>query len=224
MPFDSSSLQKTLEKLRRLAVGRKLSFHIRPAGIEDREAILELIEEARKWLPTVGTSQWSKDWTDDDGLNRSERVERSLEDGTTWMVYVPFRGAEIPLATVTIDKDIDSKVWSDVRGRSHGNAYLSRLVTARDFAGLDIGSAVIDWACRYAAEELGARRMRIDVWTDNDRLHKYYLKHGFRRRGYCPDETYPARARFERRISSRTGTWTLSRVSLVQVQPSHSSA
>ena len=171
--------------------------------VTDKDAILEMIEEAKQWLPTIGTDQWSTDWKDDEGSGRSERVEHSLKDGTTWLIFVPFRGGELAIATVTIEYNINSKVWSGVHAGSLRCAYLSRLVTTRDFAGLNIGAAVIDWACEYANEAFGAKRMRIDVWTTNHRLHDYYQKLGFRPRGYLDDRNYPSCARFDRRTGQR---------------------
>jgi RimJ/RimL family protein N-acetyltransferase len=182
----------------------EIQVHIRVARPYDINTILEMIEEAKQWLPTIGTSQWSTDWKDGEGLRRSDRVKYSLKDGNTWLGYVLFRGQEIPVATVTIEYNVDSMVWSDVPAESRPCAYLGRLVTARDFAGLDIGTAVIGWACQYAAEEFSAECVRIDVWTDNHRLHNYYLARGFRSRGFCADERYPSRARFERRTGQRT--------------------
>jgi RimJ/RimL family protein N-acetyltransferase len=179
------------------------SLRVRPARMADQDAILEMIEEAKQWLPTIGTDQWSTDWKDDEGAGRSERVAHSLKDGTTWLIFVPFREQELPIATVTIEYNIDSKVWSGVRAGSRRCAYLSRLVTTRDFAGLNIGAAVIDWACEYADEAFDAKRLRIDVWTTNHRLHDYYRNLGFRPRGYLDDMNYPSCARFDRRTGRR---------------------
>ncbi len=175
----------------------------RPAQGTDEDAILEMIEEAKQWLPTIGTDQWSTDWKDDGGAGRSERVALSLKEGTTWLIFVPYRGQELLIATVTIEYSIDSKVWSGVHAGSRKCAYLSRLVTTRDFAGLHIGAAIIDWACEYANEAFGAKRLRIDVWTTNHRLHDYYRKHGFQPRGYLYDKNYPSCARFDRCTGQR---------------------
>jgi RimJ/RimL family protein N-acetyltransferase len=201
--------QMTLDernRLRRQIREGTRSLRVRPARAADKDAILEMIEEAKQWLPTIGTDQWSTDWKDDEGAGRSERVAHSLKDGTTWLIFVPFRGQELPIATVTIEYNIDSKVWSGVRAKSRRCAYLGRLVTTRDFAGLNIGAAVIDWACEYADEAFGAKRVRIDVWTTNYRLHDYYRKLGFRPRGYLDDMNYPSCARFDRRTGQRALT------------------
>jgi GNAT superfamily N-acetyltransferase len=190
--------------LRQQITSGELRVHIRLADRDDLDTILKLIEEAKQWLPTIGTSQWSTDWKNGEGLSRSERVERSLKEGSTWLAYVLFQEEDIPVATVTIGCHADSMVWSDLPAETSPCAYLGRLVTARDFAGLEIGTAVIDWACQYAATEFGSEYVRIDVWTDNFRLHDYYLARGFRSRGLCPHGRYPSRARFDRRTGLRT--------------------
>jgi RimJ/RimL family protein N-acetyltransferase len=198
--------QLTLDERNRLRQQIREGRHnlrARPARATDKVAILEMIEEAKQWLPTIGTDQWSTDWKDDEGSGRSERVEHSLKDGTTWLIFVPFRDRELAIATVTIEYNIDSKVWSGVHAGSRRCAYLSRLVTTRDFAGLNIGAAVIDWACEYADEAFDAKRLRIDVWTTNHRLHDYYRKLGFRSRGYLDDKNYPSCARFDRPTGKR---------------------
>ncbi|HEY9469537.1 MAG TPA: hypothetical protein VIQ76_07970, partial [Propionibacteriaceae bacterium] len=38
--------------------------------------------------------------------------------------------------------------------------------------------AVLDWACDRAAHE-GARWVRIDIWSNNQALQRYYHDHGF---------------------------------------------
>ena len=44
----------------------------------DLPAVLELIDEAKLWLPSKYTDQWSKDWADQKGRKRSDRVQASL--------------------------------------------------------------------------------------------------------------------------------------------------
>ena len=53
----------------------KLSLDIRCAVDSDLPAVLELIDEAKLWLPTKKTNQWSKDWADQKGRKRSDRVQ-----------------------------------------------------------------------------------------------------------------------------------------------------
>lgn len=186
----------------RLVRKGKLKLHVRQATPDDLHDIEGLINEAKLWLPTKGTNQWSTDWADEGGRKRSDRVQHALKEGSTWVVGTAYNHQEFLVATVTIETKANKKVWADAD--DPGDAvYLSRLVTARDFSGLKIGAALINWACDHAAHEYGAKLIRIDVWTRNFALHRYYRRQGFRRHGLCPDESYPSRALFERNASKR---------------------
>jgi ribosomal protein S18 acetylase RimI-like enzyme len=175
-----------------------VTLEVRQATADDLPVILRLIDDAKAWLKTKGTNQWSEDWADEDGRGRSARVGYSLKEGTTFLATVPNQGGELAVATVTIEKKPHLHVWPAEEETSEGLAYLSRLVTAREFSGLRIGAALLDWACAFAKREYGAKLIRIDVWTDNYALHRYYEDLDFEFRGLCPDENYPSRALFQR--------------------------
>ena len=64
---------------------------------------MELIDEAKLWLPTKFTDQWSKDWADQKGRKRSDRVQDSLAQETTWIVTVTHEKQTYAVATVTIE-------------------------------------------------------------------------------------------------------------------------
>lgn len=52
------------------------------------------------------------------------------------------------------------------------------MTVARAYAGQGLGAELLDWAGTRAALD-GATWLRIDVWTTNERLQKYYLDLGF---------------------------------------------
>jgi hypothetical protein len=52
------------------------------------------------------------------------------------------------------------------------------MVTTREVAGREIGSALLDWASRRAASH-GKRWIRLDAWRSNADLHRYYVQRGF---------------------------------------------
>ncbi len=181
-------------------------LQIRAATMDDLPIILGLIEEAKGWLRTKGTDQWSTDWPDGSGKNRSDRVAASLAGGRTWLVWFAAGNEKTPAATVTVEESASPAVWPELTADDEKAAYLSRLVTARKFSGLGIGAALLDWSCTFAARKHQAKLIRIDVWTDNYTLHDYYKEQGFRPAGFCPNVTYPSRARFEKFTSDTDGS------------------
>jgi len=78
--------------------------------------------------------------------------------------------------------------------------YLHRLIVRRKYSGL--GADVIDWACKRAGE-LGNDWVRIDVWTDNTGLHRYYEQQGFRHVRTLDLTDYPSGALFQRKATDR---------------------
>ncbi len=106
---------------------------------DDLPVVLELIDEAKLWLPTKHTDQWSKNWADQKGRKRSDRVQASLLQGTTWIVTVTYKQQPYGVATVTIEPNANPLVWDRVGELDDSAVYLSRLVVARKFAGLKIG-------------------------------------------------------------------------------------
>jgi ribosomal protein S18 acetylase RimI-like enzyme len=181
----------------------QLDLNIRCAVRRDQPAVLELIDEAKLWLPRKYTDQWSKDWADQKGRKRSDRVQASLAQGTTWIVTVTHEKQTYAVATVTIEPTANPLVWDRPGDLDDSAVYLSRLVVARGLAGLRIGAALLNWACDHAGHRYQAELVRIDVWTRNFALHSYYRAQGFRWQEYCRDTSYPSRARFQRPTSRK---------------------
>ena len=182
----------------------KLTLDVRCAVPDDLAAVLELIDEAKLWLTSKNTDQWSKDWVDQSGRKRSDRVQDALAQGTTWIVTVTHHDQTYAVATVTIEPKANPVVWDRPGDLDDSALYLSRLIVARRFAGLRIGAALLNWACDHARHRYRAELIRIDVWTRNFALHRYYRTQGFRWQEYCRDASYPSRARFQRSTSRRT--------------------
>jgi ribosomal protein S18 acetylase RimI-like enzyme len=166
----------------------------------DLGVVLSLIEDARRWLKEMGKDQWAEPWPDE--KQRDDRVLKGLVNKKTVIV----RQGDTPVGTVTMANWHNPKVWvpkdcdCDLTERA---VYLHRLITARKYAGRGLGELLIDWAAKRARAKYGAKWIRIDVWTTNDDLHRYYQKLGFESCGRCSDESYPSGALFERPIAPR---------------------
>jgi len=176
-----------------------LNLRIVRAKDADLPVVLGLIEDARNWLPTKDTDQWAKPYPDLD--RKIARVQESIERGETWIVW---EGAT-PVATVTIKTERDSVLWSDrtcVCNAAEPAVYVHRLITARKYSGLGLGSELIGWAGLRGSRSYGAKWVRVDVWTTNLLLHKYYMGIGFAGCGEYDDRRYPSGALFQKPVAA----------------------
>lgn len=164
-------------------------YSVRLATPADLELILDMIDDAAGWLRTRNTDQWSKPWPN--RLERDLRVVRGLMACRTWLV----EDDGIPVATVTYRPDGNQDLWTDAEQREPA-VYMSRLVINRKYAGRGVGADLTNWAGARARREFGAETLRIDVWTDNYRLHEYYMGRGFTYLRKHEDEAYPSAALF----------------------------
>jgi GNAT superfamily N-acetyltransferase len=148
------------------------TFSIRRATVEDMSVIIGMIDEASAWLATKGTDQWARPWPSK--IARDARVWRGINGRSTWIA----EDQGEPVATITYKQNGNQNLWF-AGERCDPAVYACRLVVSRKRAGDDIGAALIDWAGYRALQAWKAQWIRIDVWTENTALHRYYEKHGF---------------------------------------------
>src|ERR1035438_5502142 len=184
------------------------NLKVRQAVAGDLPVILGMIDEAAKWLRTIGTDQWNEPWPN--RRARDSRVLWGLRHKRTWLV----ESGRTAVATITYRQhasrkrddnqvpDGDRELWTEAE-QSEPAVYVSRLVVRKKFSGLDIGGALTDWAGLRGARGWSAQWTRIDVWTTNEALHNYYTKRGFEFCRICPfdKETYPSSALFQKPTS-----------------------
>jgi GNAT superfamily N-acetyltransferase len=172
----------------------QLPFALRRAGPADLWAIRSLLTEASRWLGTKGTDQWAVPWPDENG--RNERVRRAIEVGRTWVAWDGAR----PVATLTASPNHHG-IWPEEDGLEAA-VYVRRITVSRDlrYAGQGLGGQLLDWAGLRGHRNYGARWVRVDVWTTNNRLHAYYRDQGFQRYGHSPIPGYPSAALFQKPV------------------------
>ena len=162
---------------------------------DNMSAILRLIRQAGGWLKDMGTDQWQKPWPTEE--ERDARVWRGLEVGATWIVWAGKR----PAATVTVARTPNTAVWRDADCAVDDPAvYAHRLIIDRRYAGWGLGAQLIDWTGLYGQYGWQAEWVRIDVWTTNRGLHRYYMNKGFEPCGIAPDPLYPSRMLFQKPV------------------------
>lgn len=146
-------------------------MNIKPARPGDTELVVAFRNEAAQWLSQRGIDQWQEPWPNH--AEMCQRIDQSIEAGETWIVW----DGEIPAASVALDTYADPRLWTDAERKEPAH-YLHRLTVSRTHSGQDLGGKVLDWASRRAYLA-GAHWLRIDIWTHNLRLRRYYEDHSF---------------------------------------------
>lgn len=201
-PILNSRAVRGFGRGRKQGAGPSPGFLIRPAEMRDMTVILGLIDEAAVWLNREkGTDQWQRPWPD--RAARDQRIRRGIKNGRTWMVedhHDAAAGGGKPVATVSCGRGGNKKLWT-ARERAEYAVYISRLIVSRNYAGLGIGAALLNWAGLRGREDWRAEWIRLDVWTSNLELQAFYIKQGFANiRTYKFDNAweYPSAALFQK--------------------------
>ncbi|NUK08653.1 GNAT family N-acetyltransferase [Streptomyces lunaelactis] len=141
-------------------------MRIEVATPEDLPRLLAFREEAAAWLQGLGSDQWSRPYP-------ADRLLATIEAGNVFMVR---DGAETP-ATITLTREAEEGLWTEEE-LQEPSLFVNKLTVGRAHAGGGLGARLLDWAgdraCRHDLKWL-----RLDAWTTNDALQKYYLRHGF---------------------------------------------
>jgi|GEM_PF-611423 len=164
------------------------------AQSRDLGAIWQLRAERAQWLSGLGSDQWSHA-----GLDREEFMERvqvSINAGETWVWLED--GAV--LGTIALDQWADPGLWSTTERED--SLIVHRMMTTRAAAGRGIGAALLQQAEQIAAAQ-HCNWLRLDAWTTNDALHRYYERQGFRRVRTETEHGTPSGALFERPVRAQ---------------------
>lgn len=134
----------------------------------DVQDLIALRRESEEWLAAQGIDQWTEKWQS----VADEKASRATRQKRAWII----KSADAAtVGTVTLGGP-DEDLWHPSDGPG---LYLYKLIIARAYAGLGVGSAVIDWACTRAAQ-WGYPWLRLDAWPTNPRLLNYYRAQGFK--------------------------------------------
>jgi GNAT superfamily N-acetyltransferase len=138
---------------------------IERATLVETDLLIEIHEEASRWLLARGIRQWKTDTFPRDRL--SIRIERGE-------VYVVRLEAE-PVG-MAILQEADEDTWG---ARSDDALYLHGLRVLRAYAGRGIGRAILRWAEEQVMSR-GRIYLRLDCLAENVKLRAYYENAGFR--------------------------------------------
>ncbi|GAA4105414.1 MULTISPECIES: GNAT family N-acetyltransferase [Streptomyces] len=139
---------------------------ITPAQPGDLAKLLAFREEAAAWLRELGSDQWSRPYP-------ADRLMATIESGTVFMVC----DGDATAATITLTPEAEAGLWTgDELGEP--SMFINKLTVARTHAGQNVGGRLLDWA-GDRAHRASAKWLRLDAWTTNEGLQRYYLRQGF---------------------------------------------
>lgn len=141
-------------------------MRISPANPDDVVKLLAFREEAATWLRRLGSDQWQRPYPED-------RLLATIEAGAVFMLT----DGNVTAATITLDSTVEEGLWVE-QELSEPSQYVTKLTVARSHAGQNLGGRLLDWAGDRAYRG-GARWLRLDAWTKNEALQRYYLQQGF---------------------------------------------
>lgn len=133
---------------------------------DDVATLLAFRKEAAAWLTRIGTDQWQRPYP-------ADRLLATIEAGTVFNVL----DRDTTVATITLTPQAEAGLWTDEE-LSEPARYINKLTVARTHSGQNLGGLLLDWAGHRAHRD-GAKWLRLDAWTTNEGLQRYYLRQGF---------------------------------------------
>ncbi|MER7787938.1 GNAT family N-acetyltransferase [Streptomyces sp. NPDC097640] len=137
-----------------------------PAQPSELPKLIAFRKEAASWLSELGTDQWGRPYPGD-------LLLASIEAGTVFMV----RDGEQTAATITLTPEAEEGLWTEGE-LSEPSMFVNKLTVARTHSGQNLGGRLLDWA-GDRAYRASAKWLRLDAWTTNEGLQRYYLRQGF---------------------------------------------
>ncbi|MFE4817859.1 GNAT family N-acetyltransferase [Streptomyces sp. NPDC056704] len=141
-------------------------MRIIPAQPDDVAKLLAFREEAAAWLTRLGIDQWQRPYP-------ADRLLATIKADTVFMVM----DGDETVATITLTPEAEEGLWTEAE-LVEPSRFINKLTVARTHAGQNIGGRLLDWAGDRAYRE-GAKWLRLDAWTANEALQRYYLQQGF---------------------------------------------
>ncbi|MFC9050684.1 hypothetical protein ACFU5D_01915 [Streptomyces anthocyanicus] len=110
----------------------------------DLQRLLDFRKEAASWISALGSDQRSRPYP-------AERLLTTMEAGTVFML----RDGDQTAATITLTPEAEEGLWSDEE-LAEPSMFVNKLTVSRDYAGQNLGGALLDWAGDRAYRAGGA--------------------------------------------------------------------
>jgi ribosomal protein S18 acetylase RimI-like enzyme len=158
---------------------------VAPATPAQLVVVLDILDEAARWLTDRGIDQWRP------GSFAPEPIARRIAAGEVFLLYL----TDEPVATLTLQPS-DTIIWGEMPDDA---LYLHRLAIRRRVGGQGVGRRLLDWAADRAADA-GKRYLRLDCMAENTALCAYYERAGFHYRGETRGKGWAA-SRYEKQVT-----------------------
>jgi GNAT superfamily N-acetyltransferase len=139
---------------------------ISSAQPDDVAKLLAFREEAAAWLRQLGSDQWQRPYP-------ADRLLAAIEAESVFMVT----DGDATAATITLDAQAEAGLWTE-QELAEPSLFITKLTVARSHSGRNLGGRLLDWA-GDRGYRAGAEWLRLDAWTTNEALQRYYLQEGF---------------------------------------------
>ena len=159
-----------------------MEYRLRPAQMQDMEAVYAIIDARIRWMDRVGIRQWNA--TDYWGVYPQSHYTRLARQGEL-MVYLC--GDTVVGVGALLRED---PRWED--GRDVSAYYLHHFATTLERSG--VGSRMLQ-ALEDFTKVRGKERLRLDCAVDNEFLNHYYESRGYQMCGMCIDGVYEGNLR-----------------------------
>jgi GNAT superfamily N-acetyltransferase len=150
----------------RSALPGAVALRVRQAGGEDCAVVVQILEEAARWLERRGQILWR------DAELQPERIATEVRRGLYFLAEASGSAA----GTIRFQLE-DPEFWPDVP-RDEA-AYVHRLAVRRSAAGGAVSRALLRWAVEHT-RALGRSFLRLDCEAARLRLRVLYEEFGFR--------------------------------------------
>ncbi|MET9668233.1 GNAT family N-acetyltransferase [Streptomyces sp. NPDC006475] len=141
-------------------------MRITPAVPADLPQLVAFRTEAASWLSKLGSDQWRRPYP-------AARLLATIEAGEVFML----RDGQRTAGTITLTAEAEDGLWS-ADELSEPSMFVNKLTVSRQYAGQELGGRLLDWAGDRAYRS-SAKWLRLDAWTTNDALQRYYLRQSF---------------------------------------------
>ncbi|MFF0745740.1 GNAT family N-acetyltransferase [Streptomyces sp. NPDC004111] len=139
---------------------------ITSATPDDLQHLLDFRQEAASWISRLGIDQWRRPYP-------ADRLLKTIEQGTVFML----RDGTTTAGTITLTPEAEEGLWTDDE-LAEPSLFVNKLTVSRQYSGQNWGGQMLDWASNRGCQ-VGAKWIRLDAWTTNEPLQRYYLGQGF---------------------------------------------